>query len=92
MTNCKTPGLRIDWRVSTYGNNLYAILTHAPSGNYIRKFTHAKIEGGKRRFAAMVDAHVGHIDWTRSVEALTADAADIRNAVYQIPYNCREKA
>lgn len=85
--NCKTPGLTIEWGAS--GSFLYANVAHQSSGLYVRKFTSKPIEGGKRRFAAKVDAALSGIDWTRSPEELAKDAEAIKGAVYAIPYGCR---
>lgn len=88
-TNCKTPGLRIEWRVSKFGNHLYATVLHDATGLAVRRFSSGEILGGKRRFAAKVDSALGQFDWTVTAEQLTANAETLRTAAYGIPYDCR---
>jgi hypothetical protein len=84
--NCKTPGLHIEWLGI---NGLYAYVVHTASNKRVKALTSKPIEGGKRRFAAAVDAALGDIDWNRTEAELVADAANIITKVQKISYDCR---
>lgn len=85
----QTPGLSVRWR--TVGSSLYADVIHDESGLPARRFNRHPIEGGKRRFVAMIDAAVSPFDWTRPALEIARDDAAYR-ALWSIPNRAEHSA